>query len=82
MLRNLIQVPEDIVERVPDPLKEQVGQIADQVEANPALLGILAAIGVITALLFVWGIFKQAFKAVLFGGLLSAGAWYWFFNIR
>ena len=28
------------------------------------------------------GIFRQAMKAAIVGAVLSAGAWYWYFNIR
>lgn len=51
-------------------------------KANPVLLGILIVIGLLTAFLFFWGIFKQALKVALFAGLLSLAAWYWYFNIR
>ena len=78
----LLQISDEIVDRVPDGLRERAAQIADQVQANPALAAILVGIGILTAVLFVWGIAKQAFKAALIGGILSVGAWYWYFNIR
>jgi Flp pilus assembly pilin Flp len=84
MLRFL-QISDDVRERA-DELTEQVGdqlgQIVDQAKADPALLAILIAVGVITAIVFLWGVVKQVFKAALVAGLLSAGAWYWYFNIR
>jgi Flp pilus assembly pilin Flp len=52
------------------------------VQANPALLAALIGVGVVTALIFVWGVVKQFFKAAFFAALASAGAWYWYFNIR
>jgi hypothetical protein len=58
------------------------GQIVDQVKANPQLLAILIGVGVLTAMLFVWGIMKHAIKAAIIGGILSVGAWFWYFNIR
>jgi hypothetical protein len=33
-------------------------------------------------MLFVWGIMKHAIKAAIIGGILSVGAWFWYFNIR
>ena len=63
-------------------LPESAGEIVDQVKANPVLLGILIVIGLLTAFLFFWGIFKQTIKVALFAGILSVGAWYWYFNIR
>jgi hypothetical protein len=75
-------LPGDLLDRVPEGLKEQAGQIVDEIEANPTLAAILIGVGVLTALLFVWGIVKQFFKAAIFAGLASAGAWYWYFNIR
>lgn len=74
MLRLLAQIPGDLPERA--------GEIADQVKANPVLLAMLIGVGIITAFVFLWGIARQAFKAAIFGGLLSAGAWYWYFNVR
>ena len=71
-----------VLAQIPDDLPERAGEIADQVRANPVLLAMLVGIGVITAFIFFWGIIKQAFKAAIFGGLLSAGAWYWYFNIK
>jgi hypothetical protein len=65
-----------------DEVVDRADEIVDTVKANPVLLAVLAAIGVITALVFLFGVVRQAFKAALFGGLLSAGAWYWYFSIR
>lgn len=81
MLR-FAQVPDEIVERVPEDVRDRVGEIADTVEANPVLAAALIGVGVLTALIFVWGVVRQAFKAAFFGAVLSAGAWYWYFNIR
>jgi hypothetical protein len=74
-------IPDDLKEQGEE-LLERGQELIEQAKADPALLGILIAIGVVTALIFVWGIIKQAFKAAIIGGLLSAGAWYWYFNIR
>jgi hypothetical protein len=65
-----------------DEVVDRADEIVDTVKANPVLLAVLAVIGVITALVFLFGVVRQAFKAALFGGLLSAGAWYWYFSIR
>jgi transposase len=71
-----------LLAQIPDELPERAAQIVDEVKANPVLLAMLIGIGVITAAIFLFGIAKQAFKAAIVGGLLSAGAWYWYFNIR
>jgi len=71
-----------VLAQIPDDLPERAGQIADQVKANPVLLAMLIGVGVLTALIFLWGIVRQAFKAAIFGGLLSVGSWYWYFNVR
>ena len=63
-------------------IPEIARQIVDQVKANPQLLAILIGVGVLTAMLFVWGIMKHAIKAAIIGGILSVGAWFWYFNIR
>ena len=75
-------LPGDLLDRVPEGVREQAAQIVEEIEANPTLAAILIGVGVLTALLFVWGIVKQFFKAAIFAGLASAGAWYWYFNIR
>lgn len=59
-----------------------VDSTLETVKANPTLMAILIGVGVLTAVIFVWGLFKHAVKAAVIGGLLSAGAWYWYFNIR
>ena len=46
------------------------------------LLWILVGVGVFTALVFVLGIIKHAFKAAFLGAVLSVAAWVWYFNIR
>jgi hypothetical protein len=69
---------DDVVERG----EEILDTVRTEAEANPVFLGILIGIGALTALVFLWGIAKHAFKAALFGGLLSAAAWIWYFNIR
>jgi hypothetical protein len=70
-------VPTEITDRLPD-----ADQIVGEVQANPALLAILVIVGLLTGMLFLWGIVKQAVKAAVFAGLASAGVWYWYFNIR
>jgi hypothetical protein len=75
-------LPGDLLDRVPEGVREQAGQIVEEVKADPTLAAILSGVGVLTALLFVWGIVKQFFKAAIFAGLASAGVWYWYFNIR
>ncbi|HAX82721.1 MAG TPA: hypothetical protein DCY40_09155 [Actinobacteria bacterium] len=71
-----------LVAEIPITIPENAGEIVETVKANPQLLAILIGIGVLTAALFVWGIMKHAIKAVIFGGVLSVGAWFWYFNIR
>ena len=60
----------------------QPGEIIDTVKANPVLLAVLIGVGVPTVGVPLIGIVKRAMKAAIFGGLLSFGAWYWYFSIR
>jgi len=82
---HLLQVTDTLVEQGEDLLeqgKETVNQIVEAAKADPVLLAVLIGVGVLAAGVFVWGIVKQFFKAAIFAGLLSAGVWYWYFNIR
>lgn len=84
MLR-LLQVTDTLVERGEELLeqgRDTVENLVETARAEPALLAILIGIGVLTAFIFVWGLVKHVVKAAVIGGLLSAGAWYWYFNIR
>ncbi|WKZ82504.1 MAG: hypothetical protein QY307_10540 [Acidimicrobiia bacterium] len=71
-----------LLAQIPVTIPENAEEIIDQVKENPVLAAILLGVGLLTAFVFVWGITKQAFKAAIFGGLLSAAAWYWYFNVR
>ena len=66
-------------QNVPDEVQETARDIAQRFREDPAFMWTLVAIGVITAIVFIWGMFKQTFKAAIVGALLCAGAWYWFF---
>lgn len=68
--------------QIPITIPENANEIIETVKANPVLLAALIGVGVLTAFVFVWGIMKQAIKAAIFGGVLSVGAWFWYFNIR
>jgi uncharacterized BrkB/YihY/UPF0761 family membrane protein len=67
---------------IPQDLQERTEEIVDTVKANPALMWTLVGVGVLTALVFVIGIMKSAFKAAFLGAVLSVAAWVWYFNIR
>lgn len=88
-----MQVPEDAAEKArelfdqyfessKDSLLTRLNDLVAQVKEEPVLLAILIGVGVITAIIFFWGIVKQVFKAAIIAGALSAGAWWWYFNIR
>jgi len=61
---------------------DQGRQLVDAAKDDPVLAGVLIGIGVITAGIVVFGLVKQLFKAAFIAALLSAGAWFWYFNIR
>jgi len=71
-----------IAQVVPQDLQERADEIVEQVKANPTLMWTLVGVGAFTALVFVLGIIKHAFKAALLGAILSVAAWVWYFNIR
>jgi hypothetical protein len=66
--------------QMPEDLNERIEQGRRTISDNPVLAAVLIGVGVITALVFFFGIFKQAFKAAIFGAVLSAAAWIWYFN--
>lgn len=71
-----------LLAQIPITVPENAQEIVDQVKANPTLAAILLGIGLLTLAVFVWGMMKQVMKAAVFAGLLSAVAWFWYFNIR
>lgn len=79
MLRALAETAAGVAERVPAGMAEWAGEIAEQVRTNPGFQRVLVVIGVITAVIFVLGIVKHAFRAAFIGGLLCVAAWAWYF---
>jgi hypothetical protein len=79
---DLLEQGKDLVDGLLGNAPEQVQETVETIKANPVLAAVLIGIGVLTLGIFLWGIVKQAFKAAIVGGLLSAGAWFWYFNIR
>ena len=71
-----------VLDRVPDEVRDKADEIVTTVKDNPQLAAMLAGVGVLTAALFVWGVVKQTVKAAVFGGVLSAGAWIWYFSLQ
>jgi hypothetical protein len=71
-----------LAQTVPQDIQDRADQIVDQVKANPKLMWTLIGVGAFTALVFVFGIIKHAFKAAFLGAVLSVAAWVWYFNIR
>lgn len=77
-MRYLLYQTGELIERLPDNLQEGL----ETVKANPTLMWTLVGVGVFTALVFVIGIMRSAFKAAFLGAILSVAAWVWYFNIR
>jgi uncharacterized membrane protein len=67
-----------LIERLPQNVQEGL----ETVKANPVLMWTLVGVGAVTALVFIIGLMKSAFKAAILGALLSAAAWIWYFKIR
>ena len=90
-IMQVIEVWRDITEKLSYRWEKQVRELKsdlqqmvqeDRMISLGKLAAILIGIGVLTALIFFWGVVKQVFKAAIVGAVLSAGAWYWYFNIR
>jgi hypothetical protein len=77
-MHNLLLQTGALIARVPQNVQEGI----DTVKANPVLMWTLIGVGAFTALVFVLGILKHAFKAAFLGAVLSVAAWIWYFNIR
>jgi hypothetical protein len=75
----MLAVLYQIAQNVPEEVQQTARDIAQRFRDDPAFMWTLVAVGVITAVLFIWLLVKQAFKAAIVGALLCAGAWYWFF---
>jgi len=71
-----------LAQTIPQQIQERADEIVEQVKANPVLMWTLVGVGAFTALVFVIGIMKSAFKAAFLGAVLSVAAWVWYFNIR
>ncbi len=77
----LDQIPEDVVEQLPQTVVDRLPEgLLASTGGDPALLAVLAIVGGLAVLIFVWGVVKSAFKAALFAGVVGAAAWFWFFN--
>lgn len=73
---NLSQTAKDaLLDRVPDFVPDSV---INAVSNNPGLAAVLAIVGVIAVIGFMYGVAKSAFKAIVFFGVLAALAWYFF----
>ena len=76
------KLPEDVVDRLPDSVADKIpAGLIDFASENPAAAIVFAVIGVLAVVIFFWGIFKSAFKAALFAGIVGAAAWYFFFQL-
>jgi hypothetical protein len=75
---NLAILAGRLVQHLPQNVQEGL----ETVKADPVLMWTLVAVGAVTALVFIIGLMKSAFKAAVLGGLLSAAAWIWYFKIR
>ena len=60
----------------------RAGEITDQVRANPDLQRLLIGVGIVTAAIFLFGIFRHAVRSAAIGGILCVAAWLWYFNVR
>jgi hypothetical protein len=77
-MRYLLFQTGELIDQLPGSVQEGI----DTVKANPVLMWTLIGVGAFTALVFVLGIMKHAFKAAFLGAVLSVAAWVWYFNIR
>lgn len=66
---------DELLDRVPDFVPESV---IDAVSNNPGLAAVLAIVGVLAVIGFMYGVAKSAFKAIVFFGVLAAVAWFLF----
>ena len=77
------KIPDDIVDQLPTSVTDRIPDgLLESASANPVLAGILIVVGVLALIVFVFGIVKSAIKAAVFGGVLAAAAWYWYFQIQ
>lgn len=75
------RIPEDIVDALPDQVADRIpANLIDFASSNPTLAVILAIIGVLAVIGFVYGVMKSAMKVVVFSGVAAALAWYFFFQ--
>jgi hypothetical protein len=76
MPESLVIIAGGIADRIPEGVVTWGGEVIDQVKDSPVLLTAVAVVGILTAMLVVFGILKRSFKAAVIGGLLSVAASY------
>ena len=75
------RIPDDVIDRLPESVTDRIpSDLLDAASANPTLTAILIGVGVLAALVFVWGVVKSAWKAAFFAAVVGGAAWFWYFN--
>jgi hypothetical protein len=76
------QIPEDVVDRLPDSVADRIPSgLIDFASSNPTMAVILAVIGVLAILGFIYGVMKSAVKVMLFSIVAGVAAWWFFFQV-
>lgn len=82
-LRNGVidKIPEDVISQLPESVQDRIPEsLVDLASTNTGFAVVLAILGVVAVLGFIWAIARSAIKAVVFFGVAAAIAWFLFFQ--
>ena len=77
------KIPEDLVDQLPTSVTDRIPDgLLESASADPLLAAILIGVGALAVLVFLFGVFKSAFKAAFLAAVVGGGAWIWYFSIQ
>ena len=75
------RIPEDVVDRLPDSVADKIPSgMIEFASSNPGMAVVLAIIGVVAIIGFIYGVMKSAVKVMVFSAVAGGAAWYFFFQ--
>ncbi len=77
------KIPADLIDQLPVSVTDRIpAGLLESASADPVLAAILIGVGALAVLIFLFGVFKSAFKAAFLAAVVGGGAWIWYFSIQ